>query len=413
MTPIPRLRAYGGPALLSYGFRPFFLLGSLYAAAGILAWLPMFYGELSLGTLFPPLDWHIHEMLYGFVAAVVTGFLLTAIPNWTGRLPIQGAPLLGLVTVWVAGRLAVGLSAEIGWILAAVIDNAFLVLLALATAREIAVGRNWRNLKVVAIVAVLAATNIAFHLEVHLRGAADDSIRAAIGAVVLLITLIGGRLVPSFTHNWLARRRPGRLPASFGRLDGAAVAVSVIAVATWTAVPFGRVTAAILLAAGALQMLRLARWAGDRTFGERLVFILHVAYAFVPLGFFLLAAGAIGWLAPSAGVHAWTAGAIGTMTLAVMTRASLGHTGRALTASAATQAIYVAVVIGALARIWAAVEPALSLPLLATAALLWAGAFLAFGLIYAPILCRARKPSMAAVRDEDAPRHDAVRSAAR
>jgi uncharacterized protein involved in response to NO len=137
MNGIPRLRAYGGPVLLSYGFRPFFLLGAIYAGLAVLAWLPMFNGELELLTAFSPIDWHVHEMLYGYLPAVVTGFLLTAIPNWTGRLPIQGLPLLTLVAVWLAGRVCVTFSGEIGWLLAAIIDVSFLVLVVAATAREI------------------------------------------------------------------------------------------------------------------------------------------------------------------------------------------------------------------------------------------------------------------------------------
>src|SRR5574337_2208831 len=136
MSPIPRLRDYRGPALLSYGFRPFFLFGAIQAGLAILAWLPVFNGELSISTTFGAIDWHIHEMLYGFVPAVVTGFLLTAIPNWTGRLPIQGAPLLVLVLVWLAGRLAVTFSADIGWLPAGIIDVSFLALVVAATARE-------------------------------------------------------------------------------------------------------------------------------------------------------------------------------------------------------------------------------------------------------------------------------------
>src|SRR3954471_8576978 len=133
---IPRLRTHSGPALLSYGFRPFFLLGACYAALAILAWLPLFYGEIGLATAFSPVDWHVHEMLYGYVPAVVTGFLLTAIPNWTGRLPIQGTPLLVLVSVWVAGRVCVSFSAETGWLFAAIIDVGFLALVVAAAARE-------------------------------------------------------------------------------------------------------------------------------------------------------------------------------------------------------------------------------------------------------------------------------------
>jgi len=389
--PIPRLRAYDGPALFSYGFRPFFLLAGLYSGLAILVWLPMFYGELSAATTFPPRDWHIHEMLFGYVAAVVTGFLLTAIPNWTGRLPLQGMPLLVLVSVWCLGRIAVSTAAWIGWASAAVVDSAFLVLVAAAAAREIAAGHNWRNLRVVAVVVVLALANIGFHLEAHFFGVADYAIRAGLGAIVLLITLVGGRIVPSFTHNWLARADAGRLPASFARFDAVTAAGSAVALLLWILMPATLATAAALILAGILQAARLARWAGERTYSEPLVFILHVAYAFVAIGFLLTGAGALGIVVESAGIHAWAAGAIGTMTLAVMTRASLGHTGRPLTASATTRAIYVAVVIAALARIAAALLPAWSELLLEVAALAWAAAFLGFGFSYMPMLCSPRR----------------------
>src|ERR1700686_1614001 len=132
MTPVPRLRDYRGPTLLSYGFRPFFLLGAVYAGLAVRGWLPMINGELTLSTAFGPIDWHVHEMLYGYLPAVVTGFLLTAIPNWTGRLPMRGMPLLALVAVWIAGRVAVTLSAETGWLIAMLIDASFLSLVAAA-----------------------------------------------------------------------------------------------------------------------------------------------------------------------------------------------------------------------------------------------------------------------------------------
>ena len=148
MASISRLRPYSGPGLFSHGFRPFFLFGALYAGLAISIWLPLFYGSFALGSGFTPLDWHVHEMLYGYLPAVVTGFRLTAIPNWTGRLPLQGRPLVFLLAVWVAGRLAVLVSAEIGWLAAAIIDSSFLFLVVAAAAREIMAGRNWANLKV-------------------------------------------------------------------------------------------------------------------------------------------------------------------------------------------------------------------------------------------------------------------------
>ena len=304
-----------GPALLSYGFRPFFLLGSIYAGLAVLVWLPVFYGELSLHSAFAPRDWHVHEMLYGYLPAVITGFLFTAIPNWTGQLPIQGKPLLALVLVWVAGRVVVTISADVGWLPAAAIDVGFLALIVAAAAREILAGKNWRNLKVVVLVALLLAGNAAFHLEAHFSGTADYGVRVGIAVVVLLIALIGGRIIPSFTRNWLARENPGRLPSPFGPLDVAIVAVSAAALSAWVFVQDGPLIGIALGLAGLLNLVRLARWAGDRTLADRLVLILHVGYFFVPLGFLLAAAAAFGLLPGSAGIHAWMAGAAGTMTL--------------------------------------------------------------------------------------------------
>jgi uncharacterized protein involved in response to NO len=395
MSPIPRLQAYRGPGLLSYGFRPFFLLGAIYAGLAILTWLPMFNGELELSTSFGPIDWHVHEMLYGYLPAVVTGFLLTAIPNWTGRLPIQGMPLLVLVLVWLAGRVAVTFSAEIGWLLAAIIDVSFLVLVVAATAREIVAGKNWRNLKVVGLVTLLLAGNTAFHVEAHVEGTAEYGARIGIATIVLLIVVIGGRIIPSFTRNWLARENPGRLPVPFARFDVAVIGLSAATLALWTAQPVGRITAAALAATGALHIVRLARWAGDRTWRDRLVLILHVGYAFVPLGFLLASAAAVAMVPADTGPHAWTVGAAGTMTLAVMTRASLGHTGKALTASAVTQAIYAAIVIAALARICSSLEPAWSELLLQISAFAWVAAFFGFAGSFGPLLVVAQRNKMA------------------
>jgi uncharacterized protein involved in response to NO len=385
---IPRYRAYRGLPLFANGFRPFFLLGAIQAGLAILVWLPAFYGELKLTSAFAPRDWHVHEMLYGYLPAIVTGFLFTAIPNWTGRLPLRGTPLATLVAVWIAGRLAVTFSAATGWWMAMLVDASFLLLVVAAATREIAAGRNWKNLNVVALVVVLLAGNVAFHLEAHFRGAADVGIRVGIAVVVLLISLIGGRIIPSFTRNWLVRENPGRLPVPFGRFDMIVVAFGALALVNWIIVPDSRIAGGVLGLAGLMHLARLSRWAGDRTLRERLLTILHVGYLFVPMGFLLGAASAFGLVPPSAGVHAWMAGAAGIMTLAVMTRASLGHTGRELTASGATQAIYGAVIVAALARICAVIHPAQSDLLLHVAALAWVGAFLGFALAYGPTLLR-------------------------
>jgi uncharacterized protein involved in response to NO len=390
MNAIPRLKPYQGPAFFSYGFRPFFFLGASYAALIVAIWLALYEGEVALPTNFAPRDWHVHEMLFGYLAAVVTGFLLTAVPNWTGRLPLQGIPLLVLVLTWLAGRIAVALSAKAGWVISGVIDCAFLILVVGAVAREIIAGKNWRNLKVLIPVSILALANIGLHLEAYARGAADFSIRLAIATIVVLIMLIGGRVVPSFTRNWLARQSPGRLPAPFGKFDAIAVALSAAALGVWTLFPAGLWTGLALLTAALLQAGRLARWAGHRTGRDCLVAVLHVAYGFIPLGFVLLALGALDVLSPSAGLHAWMAGAAGTMTLAVMTRATLGHTGRELVAGPGTRAIYVAIVIAACARIAAVLLPQWGFVLLHFSVLAWVAAFGGFALLYGPLLFQKR-----------------------
>ena len=252
-------RDYPGPALFAYGFRPFFLAASLWAAFSILLWLPQYFGLLTLSTGFGALDWHIHEMLYGYVAATIAGFLLTAIPNWTGRLPINGWALGGLVLLWLAGRAAILLSADIGGLTAAFIEASFLVVLAIVAAREIIAGKNWRNLRVIVILVVLILGNIVFHAEMLLKGSANYGIRIAISAVVLLISLIGGRIVPSFTNNWLARNNPGRLPVPFSRFDIATLAVGAFALTAWIAAPMHPVTGGLLLIAGCVQSMRLLR----------------------------------------------------------------------------------------------------------------------------------------------------------
>lgn len=388
---IPRTRPGKYPAVLSYGFRPFFLLGALHAGASIVFWLPLFYGVVETASVFTPVDWHIHEMLFGYLAAIVTGFLLTAIPNWTGRLPVQGLPLLGLVILWLAGRVAVAFSSKIGWSAAAIIDCAFLLAVALAAATEIVAGRNWRNLKVVVPVSVLFVANAVFHLEAQYQGVSDISRRLGMAAAIVLITVIGGRIIPSFTRNWLVRENPGRLPVPFNSLDTTIIIVSALALAAWTFAPGLAATGWVMICASGLNLVRLSRWAGDRTLKDPLVMVLHVAYLFIPFGFLLGGLQVLlpGVFVPAAGLHAFGVGAIGSMTLAVMTRATLGHTGRELHAGSGTCTIYVFVALAALVRVAAAFLPDMSV-LVDTSAALWALAFLGYVAIFGAMLVKPK-----------------------
>lgn len=386
-----QIRSFTGPALLSYGFRPFFLFGALWAALAVALWLPMLSGHLVLPSSFAPLEWHVHELVYGYVPAIVAGFLLTAVPNWTGRLPVVGLRLAMLFLIWIAGRIAIFFSGWIGAGVAAAVDLSFLAILGLVIAREIVAGKSTRNLKVLAGVALLLTGNALFHLESVASIGDGHGTRLGIAATILLIMLIGGRIIPSFTRNWLVRIGPGRRPAPFGRFDVVAMVASVLALASWVIAPMVATTAVLAFAAAFLNAVRLGRWAGYRTAREPLVLILHVAYAFVPVGFFLLglAIHQPGIVSPSGALHAWTTGAIAVMTLAVMTRASLGHTGQPLIATPSIQLIYFAAPVAALARLAAAFD-VLREPMLHLAAIAWVSAFGTFVLALGGLLLRRR-----------------------
>ena len=390
-TSAQQIRDYRGPAILSYGFRPFFLFGALWAAFAVAIWLPFLAGTVSLPTAFAPVQWHAHELVFGYVPAIVAGFLLTAVPNWTGRLPVTGKPLLALFAIWMAGRAAIFFSALIGTRLAAVIDLAFLASLAAIVGREIVASEKLNNLKVLVLAGLLFAGNAVFHVEAQLGTGEGYGLRAGVAATVMLITVIGGRIIPSFTRNWLVRQLPGPLPAPFDRFDLVAIATGACALMVWVLAPVTLATALVCAGAAVLHAARLVRWTGYRTVGEPLVLVLHVAYAFVPLGFALVAVSILRpeLLLPSSALHAWTAGAIGLMTLAVMTRASLGHTGQALTASTGIQAIYLAAFVAALARIAAGLGIARE-PLLYVSVAGWVVAFAGFVIVYGPLLTKPR-----------------------
>ncbi len=327
-------------------------------------------------------------MIFGYGGAVVVGFLLTAIPNWTGRLPVSGFPLAALALVWAAGRVAIMTSAIIGRTAAAAIDASFLVVFAAVVSREVTKGRSGRNAKTIGLVATLALANIAFHVEDAQTGLAETSMRAALGLLVMLILLIGGRVTPSFTGNWLAKRGDARRPAPFGRADGVVMALSGLSLVSWAAAPEIMATGVLGLAAGVANIWRLSRWRGLSARHDALVLVLHAGFLFASLGFVAVGAHAL-WpslLPPAVGVHVWAVGAVGAMTLAMMTRAALGHGGRLLVASKATRFAYLCVVVALVARVAMALMPDFALPLMHFAVRAWLLAFAAFLVVYAPIL---------------------------
>lgn len=390
-----QMRRWTGPALFSYGFRPFFLFGSLWAGLAMGIWILALSGTLTLPSRLDPVSWHTHAFLFGYLGAAIAGFLLTAVPNWTGRLPVVGTQLIGLFALWSAGRIALLLSGLIPFWLAAAIDLAFPLALAGFLLREILAGKNWRNLPVLALLTIFTLSDLLFLMD---AGGGDYAagglgMRLGLGSALMMVALIGGRIIPSFTRNWLVKSGQSARPVPpMQRFDKAVLAVSALTLVSWVSAPTAPFTALALAMMGLGNLLRLGRWKGMLTFREPLLLVLHLSYLCLPLGALAVSASIL-WpatLAPAAALHLWTAGVVGGMTLAVMSRATLGHTGRALHANGETLAIYGAIFSATLVRALAGVMPVTGLYHLAGA--LWIMAFLGFAMQYGPMLWSAKKP---------------------
>jgi uncharacterized protein involved in response to NO len=353
--------------------------------AGLIAALTVGW---DIGGGYGGLNWHAHVMLFGYTSAALAGFMLTAIPNWTGRLPVSGRPLLALVTLWLAGRVAMAAPDVIGLTWAAGIDALFMPSLAAIAAREIIAGKNWKNLKILAGLLGLSIANAAFHYSVLTQGEALGASRLTIGVYVMLIALVGGRIVPSFTRNYLAKAQAAKLPKPFSTYDIVAIAALVPAFLAWVFAGDGIISAVLAFGACLLQSYRLARWQGWRTIDEPLLAVMHVAYSFIPIGLLCIGLSELGLLSAPSALHVLTVGAVGTMTLAVMTRASLGHTGRRLTASTTISLAYLSLILSAAIRPFAEVIPEHYHLLLELAAGGWLIAFALFLIEYGPILLR-------------------------
>ena len=374
---------YRGAALFSYGFRPLFLVAGAYAALAVPLWMLIWSGKVVLNGPFSMLDWHIHEMLFGYTSAVIAGFLFTAIPNWTGRMPTRGWPLMVLTTLWLTGRLAVAGAIGLGPVAVMVIDCAFMAAIGTMVTIEIVAGRNWSNLKVVAPVMLYLLANIIFHLEVMVAGTADYGRRLGFAMVVMLILLIGGRIIPSFTRNWLVKQspEPGALPVPFGRLDAVSLGAVLLALLVWVIWPMSLPTGVLLMLVGVGQGARMLRWRAWRVWSSPLVLMLHVAFGFVPAGLVALGLASLAVLSPATGFHLLGIGGFGGMTIAVMMRASLGHTGRALQAGPALTVAFACVALAAIVRVVAPLPYGLWI-----AAAFWAVGFGIFVWRFAPVL---------------------------
>ncbi len=385
---IARATGSQSTTLWSLAFRPFFLATALWAALALALWIVLFMTGSNLPSRFDSLTWHIHAMLFGFVVAAIAGFMLTAIPNWTGRRPIQGASLAALVALWLLGRIACLVSAFLPLWLAAAADPAFPFALFAVAAREIVATRNWRNLMMPLPIGLLGIADLLMYLELaQFNVPPGFGWRLAIAAIIILVSAIGGRIIPAFTRNWLVKRGPSALPAAHGRIDSAALAALHTGLLGWTLFPNSRQVGAVLLLGAALNVWRLARWRGTATLREPLLAILHVGYAWLVIGAGLLGGSLLIVAIPEpAAIHALTAGTIGTMVLAVMTRVARGHTGRPLEADHITTLIYAMITLAGVTRVAAAFADASSMALLDISALLWVTGFFLFTWKYWPML---------------------------
>lgn len=387
MSTSTQRRKYSGIALLSKGYRPFFLGAAIWAVLSLLIWVFSLAAMIEIPTAFSPSDWHIHEMIFGYAGAVIAGFLLTAVPNWTGRFPIMGGSLLLLVSLWILGRIAIFFSAFFHPSIVMIIDLSFSLMLIFVIARELIAGKNWRNLSVLFVLVIFLIANIFFHIDNWVYGSIDYPPLLGLGAVLAIIMLIGGRIVPSFTRNWLMRFGIGRMPVSYNRFDEWILIISNIALINMIFLDQALIVASLLFLAAILNIIRLARWAGDRTVKEPIVFVLHVGYSFVPFGFLALAIFVLfpEYMPKASAFHLWTAGAIGMMTMAMMTRVSLGHSGRKIQSDFAITTIYVMLFSAIILRFVANYLPFYDFTLYSSATL-WIGAYLLFIIRYWKIL---------------------------
>lgn len=380
----------------AYGFRPFFLLAGLYGLVSIAAWLWLHRtGGWPLPFL-PPQHWHGHEMIFGFIGAAIAGFLLTAVPSWTGSRGFAGAPLVALTLLWLAGRVMFSLGDDVPPWLLAVGELAFVPALMLAIAPSLLRSTN-RNWPMLILLAAFWAADAAFIIGLYSRDPllSRAALVAAVDVVLILLTIIGGRIVPAFTGNALRARGVQVTLRSVPAVERLVLASMLAILLCDVLLPDSSATAAVAAIAALLQLWRLAGWHGWRTTGQPIVWVLHLAYLWLPLGLGLKAAWlagrfdwAVHWL------HALGAGAAGMMILAVMTRAALGHTGRPLKVHVLIAIAYGLLALAVVVRVFGPTLLPLSYASVVVAAgILWISAFVPYLAIYTPILLKPRADS--------------------
>jgi uncharacterized protein involved in response to NO len=376
----------GGLSFLRMGFRPFYFGAALYAVVAMVSWQGIFFGQMTPASRLSPVLWHGHEMLFGFAAAVIVGFLLTAGKAWTGLPTPRGAGLAALFTLWASARLAALLAPYPVFF---VLDVAFLPVVATLFIAILVRAGNTRNLKVGAVLALLALANLAFHLGA-MGAVAVEPMRplyAGLALIIVLETIIAGRVIPAFTMN----ATPGLILRAAGRRDHAGIVLGALGLASWICNGPALLSAGLLAAAAVLLAMRWLGWTPWVTLTRPILWILHLSYAWIPIGLALLAASQAGWIPASAGVHALAVGATGGLIIGMVTRTARGHTGRPLTASPMETVAYLMVLTAALVRVVVPLAwPSLYLPALWGAGILWVAAFALYLLKYTSWLTSPR-----------------------
>jgi uncharacterized protein involved in response to NO len=383
----PAAPALPGWPLLRLGFRPFYLGAALLACLSVPVWIGVFLGHMALPLGYPTLLWHGHEMLFGFAAGVVMGFLLTAVRAWTGMDTARGALLGVLALLWLAARVA---AVSAPYAVFAVLDLLLLPAVALILLRVLVRAGNKRNIPLVGLLLLMALANAVFHLSVMgaIEVPAMSALYAQLALVLMVISVMTGRVVPMFTRNGI----PGLvLQPPSRRFELGLLGVTGAAFAVWVlAAPAPLVGAASLVAA-AMHARRLWSWKPWATLRRPILWVLHLSYAWMPIGFLLLALAQWGWVAPSLAVHAFAVGVIGGLVIGMITRTARGHTGRPLKASRGEAIAYGTVLVAALVRVLVpALQPGWTVMALGVAATLWGLAFLVYLVIYTPWLTRTR-----------------------
>ena len=380
-------------ALFNFPFRLFFLLTGLYGVVTVGAWMSYLFGGLALPLGWSSLHWHAHEMLFGLTSAAIAGFLLTAMCNWTGAPPLRGSALLGLACLWLAGRVMMWTASwwPAGWV--AVVDLLFLPWMAIYVARVLLAHGNKRNLIMVAILLLLTLANGMMHAGFMTGSGFWLTLGqlTAFNLITLMMVVIGGRIIPLFTINWL-RNNGGDIAAvaPSARLDRVTLITTALLVPADWLIGFPWITGFLAAVAGVLHGARLATWGGWKTGREPLLWILHLGYVWIVVALLLKGAAAFNLVAASVWQHALGVGAMGTLILGIMTRVALGHTGRSLALPPFGVLIYLAITLGALSRVLTAVHVMDYRVGLSIAAIGWTLAFSLFVLIYWPILSRPR-----------------------